>query len=122
MPIYGIQVCPFIDSLTPAQIAIPVLLAIALQYGVRQKLIATVIEAAPPENQTSRSFKMELALFVASALGLAIYNTVAHGFPLTSGLKVFVGVFGLGFFAAIDLSLERERIVGKLIEETKAAL
>ena len=122
IPIYGIQVCPFIDSLSPIQVIIPVFVAITAQYALRGRLIATIIDGAPLEKQTARSFKMEILLFVASALGLAVYNTTIHGFPLTSGLKVFVGVFGLGFFAAIDLSLERERIVGKLIEETKADL
>ncbi len=122
LPIYGIQVCPFIDSLSPIQIIIPVSVALILQYVLRQWLVKSIIEQAALENQTSRSFKMELILFVTSALGLAIYNTIAHGFPLTSGLKVFVGIFGLGFFAAIDLSLERERIVGSRIKETGADL
>ncbi|MCK5167363.1 MAG: hypothetical protein KAQ66_08585, partial [Rhodospirillaceae bacterium] len=122
IPIYGIQVCPFIDSLEPIQVIIPVSVVLILQYVLRQRLVGSIIEKAALENQTSRSFKMELILFVTSALVLAIYNTIVHGFPLTSGLKVFVGIFGLGFFAAIDISLERERIVGSHIKETGADL
>ena len=122
VPIYGIQVCPFIASLRPDQVIIPVVVALGLQFGVGNILGKSVVNGAPLEKQTRRRFILEISLFVASALGLAIYNTIAHGFPLTSGLKVFVGIFGLGFFAAIDLALERERHVGRTIELSKADL
>ena len=122
MPIYGIQVCPFIDSLPAIEIIIPIFIALSLQYTFRRTMINFLVENSALETQTNRAFKMELGLFVFTALALAIYNTVVYGFPLTSGLKVFVGIFGLGFFAAIDLALERERIVGKIIEETGADL
>lgn len=120
VPIYGIQVCPFIASLKPIQVIVPVVLALSLQFALRHTLGGLMVNRANLEKQTSRTLVLEMALFVSSALGLAIYNTVAYGFPLTSGLKVFVGIFGLGFFAAIDLALERERLVGKIIAQTKA--
>lgn len=122
VPIYGIQVCPFIDTLPAIEIIIPIFIALSLQFTFRRTMINFFVENAALETQTSRAFKVELGLFVFTALALAIYNTVVYGFPLTSGLKVFVGIFGLGFFAAIDLALERERIVGKIIEETGADL
>ena len=122
VPIYGIQVCPFIESLSPIQVVVPVVVALSLQLVLRNVLAGRLIDSAPLEKQTKRTFTLEILLFIASALGLMVFNTIAHGFPLTSGLKVFVGIFGLGFFAAIDIALERERHVGKIIEQSKQYL
>ena len=35
MPVYGIQVCPFIEDLTAWQVAIPIFVALTVQYGLR---------------------------------------------------------------------------------------
>lgn len=122
IPVYGIQVCPFIDSLTVAQVAVPVAVAVAIQFGLRLLAIKTLIQPAHLEVQTARMFKLEMVLFTLTAVGLGVFNWTAYDFPLESGLKVLVGVFGLGFFAAVDLALKQERIVALRIAETGADL
>ncbi|WP_315982148.1 hypothetical protein [Aliamphritea spongicola] len=32
---YGIQVCPFLDSLSPLQLLLPILIVFSLQWGTR---------------------------------------------------------------------------------------
>ncbi|TPW13142.1 MAG: hypothetical protein FD130_1625 [Halothiobacillaceae bacterium] len=40
-----------------------------------------------------------------------------HDFPLTSGLKVLVGIAAMAFFTSADLALEREKLVAKKVEQ-----
>lgn len=116
MPIYGIQVCPFIESLKPWQVVAPIFVALILQYAVRGPLLARLVAARPLEERAARAFWAELGLFCATALGLSVYNALLYGFPLVSGLKVLVGFTGLGFFAAVDMALEEEMRVADLVE------
>lgn len=116
IPVYGFQVCPFIESLEPWQVAVPVALALALQYALRGPLHRYLVAAQPLDTRVTRAFWLELALFITTAVGLTLYNTLMYDFPLVSGLKVMVGVAGLGFFAAIDLSLDAEMRVADAVE------
>jgi hypothetical protein len=106
---YGVHVCPFIDSLTLWQL-LPALGAIvALQYLLRRPLRTRYLDPAPLVRQAVRLFWLELALFLWSAVLLGVFDALVYGFPAGSGLKMLVGFAALGFFIAIDLSLERER-------------
>lgn len=116
LPIYGIQVCPYIESLKVWQVVVPIAVALSLQYLLRKTLGLRLIAAQPLEWRVARTFWLELALFAASAVGLALYNALMYDFPLVSGLKVLVGVAGLGFFAAVDLALEAEMHVADAVE------
>ncbi|MEG3617136.1 HD domain-containing phosphohydrolase [Magnetovibrio sp. PR-2] len=117
IPVYGIRVCPFIESLTPLEVALPIVAVLAAQLMVRKPLVAALVDSAPLKYQVNRLFWLELALFATSAILIMAYNEFAYGFPfLESGLKVLFGVTGLGFFAASDLALERERHVAAEIE------
>ena len=116
LPIYGIQVCPFIESLHPGQVIAPIAVFLGLQFALRSPLSRALLATCPLDQRVSRAFWLELGLFTASALSLMAYNTVVHDFPLVSGLKVLVGVLGLGFFAAVDLSLGEEMRVADLVE------
>jgi len=116
IPVYGVQVCPYIESLQAWQVAVPVALALGLQFGLRGPLLRAVVSAQPLENRVTRAFWLELSLFMATAVGLTLYNAVVYDFPLESGLKVMVGIAGLGFFAAVDLSLSEEMRVADAVE------
>ncbi len=116
MSVYGGQVCPFLDSLTVFQLVGSIVLAVAVQYGLRQWLRAEYVEKAPYEKQTGRALGLEFGLFFATGAALMIYNFMVYDFPFGSGLKLVLGFSSLGFFAAIDLALERQRfVVGEII-------
>ncbi|MCK5574189.1 MAG: hypothetical protein KAI28_00165, partial [Sphingomonadales bacterium] len=80
IPVYGIQVCPYIDSLQPLQVIIPVSVALALQFALRSVLIQRVVATAPLETRVNRAFWLELSLFTATAIALMLYNTWMYAF------------------------------------------
>ncbi len=123
IPLYGIRVCPFIETLTPLQVAIPIIAVITAQFMVRKRIIASFVDQAPLKNQVNRLFWLEIAMATVSAMIIMAYNEFIYGFPFVeSGLKILFGVTGLGFFAASDLALERERSVAQAIEEQNIAM
>ncbi len=117
MPVYGIRVCPFIETLTPFQVAIPIVAVLTAQLMLRGFFYARFVENAPLNAQVNRVFWLELSMFAVSSLIIMAYNEFIYGFPfIESGLKIFFGVTGLGFFAASDLALERERAIARKVE------
>jgi len=67
-----------------------------------------------PINQSLRQFRLELALYFAAGMAMAFILLFGYGFPLVqSGMKLVLGVFTVGMFAALDLALARERRVIK---------
>jgi HD-GYP domain-containing protein (c-di-GMP phosphodiesterase class II) len=118
MPIYSIQVCPFIEDLEPIKVIIPVIVVLSLQYAARRPLTAAMVGSRPLKYQSANTFRLEIALFTLSAVVLAVYNNLIYSFPLESGLKILLGISALGFFAAVDLALEQERRVAQLARES----
>lgn len=106
---YGVQVCPFLESLTPVQLGVPIAAAMFVQYLLRRPLTAKFVITAPYHKQTIRTFVVEYGLFIATGVFLMIFNSAVYGFPVVSGLKVIIGLATLGFFAALDLSLQWQR-------------
>lgn len=107
--IYGVQVCPFLETLSLIQLVLPILVALAVQLRLRGPLRTRWVLTAAERDQGGRVMALELGLFLAGGLGLALYNALVHQFPLESGLKVVVGMGALGFFAATDLTLAWQR-------------
>jgi HD-GYP domain-containing protein (c-di-GMP phosphodiesterase class II) len=109
LAVYGVQVCPFLETLTPLELGLPLVVVLAVQWLARKPLHARLVLAAPYAIRARRAVSVELSLFAAGGLLLAAFNTVAFGFPVESGSKVVIGFLSLGFFVAIDLALEVER-------------
>jgi len=109
LAVYGVQVCPFLETLTPVQLVVPIMAALIVQYFLRQPLIRAFVAGAPFQKQTIRLFSVEYGLFIASGVFLTAFNTAVYGFPVVSGLKIIVGLATLGFFASLDLSLQWQR-------------
>ncbi|WP_419785795.1 PP2C family protein-serine/threonine phosphatase [Pseudodesulfovibrio sp.] len=110
--IYGTRVCPLMTALPPwtlgAVILGPLVVACALR-GVAERYL---VDSVPPARRTRRQFRMELTLFLLAGLLSALGLLLVFGIPfLESGMKLAVGVFALGMFAALDLALARERAV-----------
>ena len=115
--IYGIQVCPFIEGLTPLELATPLTLIVGFQYLLHLILDKRFIISAPLKFRVKRTFQLELLLFLLSGILLTISNSLIYDFPVSSGLKMVLGFVTLGLFASIDLALLRERKLAIYIEQ-----
>ena len=116
MPVYGSRVCPFIEAQSPLETIVTIDWLLIVVWFARAPLYAIFVERAPLFAQTRRVFTLELTLLAGAALALAGFNFFVNEFPVGSGLKVLVGISAMGFFAAADLALERERQVAATIE------
>jgi len=115
---YGGQVCPYLESLTVSQLVVPIIVAFTLQYGIRRVLMDGYVAKSAHEQQISKAITVDFGLFIASGLGLTLFNAVVHDFPFGSGMKQMVGMTALGFYAAIDLTLQRQRSLVNEVNRT----
>ena len=116
LPVYGIQVCPFIESLNPIEVIASIDGLLLLMFLARRPLMARMVDRAPLAGQAWHVFVLELGLLTAAGLVLGAFNMAVHDFPLVSGFKVIVGIVAMGFFASADLALERERLIASKVE------
>ena len=107
--IYGIQVCPFIESLTLAQLVVILGAAFSLQALLHWRLWPMMITEQEYSYQSRAVFRWVLTLYLLGGVAVMLYNHLFHDFPLGSGLKVLTGFVALGIFCAVDLSLKHER-------------
>lgn len=116
--VYGAEVCPLVESLSKPEQVFPILAALSITFALRFLFWGRVITLAPFGVQTKRVFCFDGGLFVGAGILLIVYNAALYDFPLAeSGLKLLIGFMALGFFAAIDLSLEHER---RILEHFRA--
>lgn len=119
---YGVQVCPFIDDLTPMQLATPLVIIIGFQYVLRHFTITQIVYTTDFKQQVKRTFQLEWGLFLISGVLLTASNSIFYDFPVGSGLKMVLGFATLGFFASTDLALKRERRLAEFFRASKIAL
>ena len=107
---YAGEVCPLLEGLVTWKLGAVILACLVPALALRPVLMRLVVEPLATTRRPVRQFLLDLALFAAAGLGMAVANAAAFGFPiLGSGLKLTLGVTALGFFAAADMSMARER-------------
>ncbi|MDI3323270.1 HD domain-containing protein [Pontibacterium granulatum] len=119
--LYGVQVCPFLDSLTTTQLLAPILIAFCVQWALRMKLEAG-LEQRTYKQQVKHQFKIDLGLFLIFGAGLGLYNWLNYGFPMESAGKVIVGMSVLGFLIACELALYREYLLAQKLTASNEQL
>ena len=107
LALYGVAVCPFIESLSIPALLLPLALAFAALPTSRE-LLARRLRAPGARARDEGEFLLDLGLYVVAGLCVAGWNGLFHGFPGASGVKVLIGFGVVGFFAACDLSLRAE--------------
>jgi len=116
IPVYGIQVCPFIEGLNPLEVFASIGGLLILTFLLRAPIMKRWADSKPLVEQVRRVFALDMCLFVSVGIILTLYNYALHDFPLASGLKVLVGIISMGIFASIDAALVRERLIAEKIE------
>ncbi len=115
LSVYGIQVCPFLESLSPAHLASILAVALFLGFVLRWALIGRLRrqEASHPElvdlQRPWRYLVADLCSWVAIGAMLTVWNTLNYHFPAESGLKVVLACATLGMFTSTSLALDMER-------------
>lgn len=113
--IYGVQVCPLLETLTFFHLVAPIIGALILRY-LLFNLGACDFSNSQPQNQ----FSLDMGLFLGAAVGMILVNTLFFDAPWHSNAKVMVGMSILGLFVAIDLALTRERLFAQeLIDQNR---
>ena len=115
--IYGSQVCPFVDTLTPGQIVAPLIGLFVVHWLAQQIVIPKILQNTVYEQQTTKRFQLEWFFYILAGLVITVFNTLAYQFPLSSGLKVFIGFLSIGFFVSLDLTLNHERKLVNFLKE-----
>jgi len=106
---YGMEVCPFLESLGYGSLAVTLVGAFLIPLLARAALMDRVVHDAPERTRVRNQLVMDLGVFVLSGCLLTIHNSVRFGFPLGSGLKLLVGSVLMGVYASVDLALETDR-------------
>ena len=65
--------------------------------------------AGEPFTLSVYQFFCDFGLYLAAGILLAVFNTLAFDFPVSSGAKVLMGFITFGVFAGLDNGLQRER-------------
>jgi len=111
LTLYGGQVCPYVESLALSVWAVSTFTLFTGTFALHAYLFGRLSaknEIVPSEE----IFKISFAVFVSSGFVIGIFNYIVHSFPPASGLKLIVGWLLIGFFMALDLSLEnRQKII-----------
>ncbi|MDJ0984466.1 MAG: SpoIIE family protein phosphatase [Desulfobacterales bacterium] len=96
---------------------IPFVMALVLHRFFENRLVIS----QPLMVQPRKQFVLELTLCLAAGAVVVIYNTLAYGFPATSGLSLLLGCAVVGFFLGLDMALARERkIIQDVLADDKA--
>ncbi|QWR78064.1 HD domain-containing phosphohydrolase [Candidatus Magnetomonas plexicatena] len=118
LSVYSARVCPFCAEVDISKRLLLFTVSLGTVFLLRKILLKYGFLGRKFISQLKRQIALDYVFFVLSALSVAIYNFYVYGFPVGSGLKILVGALTLGFYAAIDLGLERERIINHEIKQT----
>ena len=105
------------EELPPVLLGVSLLIPFAMALVLHRFFEKRLVASWPLMAQPRKQFFLELALCMAAGAVVVVYNTIAHGFPATSGLSLLLGCAVVGFFLGLDMALARER---KNIQDTLA--
>jgi sigma-B regulation protein RsbU (phosphoserine phosphatase) len=97
------------ETLPPVWLGVSILIPFGLALVVRPRLETRFVLSADPVLAAKRQFQLDLILPLTAGVLVVVYNFIAYGFPLGSGLTLLLGCLILAFFLALDTALARER-------------
>lgn len=122
LSVYGGQVCPYVDGLDVGYWLMVLGGFFAAALALRHLVMMAFLPRAPFFHMAGKQFFIELSIFLVTSLAITFYNMSVHDFPFESGMKIVVGSVSLGFFAAGDLALDRERLIYQYFTESGLSL
>jgi len=94
------------------ELGLIILFPMTIAFAARGPLEERYVNSTPQIRRSVSQFRLELGLFFSAGMLMAFTLLFRYHFPLLqSGMKLVLGIFTVGLFAALDLSLTRERLV-----------
>jgi class 3 adenylate cyclase len=111
---YGIEVCPYLETLPPAELGGIIAGAFLTSYVVRFLIFGWmdrgVNASAEVDIRTPWLYlRLDLGIWILAGLLITVWNLIHYDFPVGSGLKVVLGCATLGMFSSVYLALRMER-------------
>jgi len=100
-------------TLPPVNLGAILFLSFLAVWVLRKPIERRFVLPAAQTSQPKRQLMMDLSLCMIAGLVATIYNIIAFGFPIGSGIKLIIGCAVAGFFLSLDTALARERVVIK---------
>lgn len=119
LTVYGIQVDQMMAELPLINLGANLLIAYAAAYGFHQLFEKRIVTSADILSQPRRQFLFDFSLNTCAGLIAATLNIAIHGFPILSIFMLLYGAAAYGFFIALDMALERERMVIWVVSRRK---
>jgi len=99
------------ETLPPVILGAIISGAFVLIAVLRQPLVGYFVVKEPISSQPKRQFFLDLSLCLLAGMIAATFNTITFGFPAASAVSLIFGCAVAGFFLAIDMALNRERLI-----------
>lgn len=84
-----------------------------LVFIFRLFIIKKIVDTSALIDQAGKQFFIEYALILTTGILIIVFNFILSGVPFVNGIVFFIGFVSFGFFIAVDMSLEKERMVIK---------
>ena len=97
------------ESLPPVELGAIVFGAYAAALSVRGPLLRLLVDRRHIFVRVGWQFGVDFGLGLAAGLMAVGFNRLVHGFPLFSGVKLFLGMTAVAFFLAMDAALGLQR-------------
>jgi len=109
---YGIEVCPFLETLYTFELLTILATAFAIS-GVCRALILHRLENNSPPHEVNlqkpwQYLQIDIAMWLLTGILVTTWNAYHYHFPVESGFKVILGCMTLGIFSASYLALKVE--------------
>ncbi|MGD2097812.1 MAG: SpoIIE family protein phosphatase [Desulfobacterales bacterium] len=109
------------EEMPPVLLGVILLIPFLTALALHRFFEACLVVSQPLTVQPRKQFFLDLVLCVAVGAVAAVYNTIAYGFPVSSGLSLMLGCAVVGFFLGLDMALARERkIIRDVLEENRS--
>ncbi|MBT3601822.1 MAG: adenylate/guanylate cyclase domain-containing protein [Candidatus Latescibacteria bacterium] len=106
---YGIEVCPFLETLSPYELITVFTVAFAISGTFRMLILSRLQSSNELDLQKPWQYlQVDLTMWLLTGILVTGWNAYHYAFPIESGLKVILGCITLGIFSASYLALKVE--------------
>lgn len=115
---YGIEVCPYIETLSLRELLLIMSAAFAIAGSCRAIILRHWKLAGHGGLQKPGHYLvLDLGIWLLAGILVTAWNTYHYDFPLESGLKIVLGCLTLGIFSASYLALRIENELIRAMSE-----